>query len=289
MDKIEEQRELELESPAKINLSLDVLDKREDGYHNIVTIFQEIDIIDKIHIKAVEGDELDISCDYKLLPMDEDNIIYSVWDRMKDLCPSKPGLRVHIEKNIPIAAGLAGGSSNATAMIKGLNEIWNLDLNKEEMKSIGREIGADVPFFFEGGTCLGQGKGDELSKLPSLEGMKVLLVNKGIGVSTPYVYKRVVPMAGERVDIDGIARAISEKDYQSLYEKMENKLEAVTMSLDPDIKEIKDKMLAMGAQASLMCGSGPTVFGIFEDESQLGRAFFYFKDKYDLVFSSETR
>lgn len=282
-------KELILDSFAKINLALEIKGKRNDGYHDIHTIFQEINIRDGIYLRQEKGDQIEITCDYKLLPVQEDNIVFTVWDMMKELYHGEPGLRVHIEKNIPIAAGLAGGSSNAATMIKGLNELWNLNLELEEMMEIGSRIGADVPFFFLGGTALGVGKGDELSKLNSFAHNKILIVNTGYGISTKYVYENYKKNPDFYVDFDNIIRTINNEDYERLYPLLKNELESVTIALQPDIGEIKYEMNRLGAKTSLMCGSGPTVFGIFEDENKLENAFFYFKDKFDLVFSTETR
>lgn len=282
-------RELILDSYAKINLSLDVLEKRSDGYHNIETIFQEVSLRDGLYLKAQEGEEIELSCDNKLLSVDSSNIICKVWQAMKGLCKEDPGVRVHLEKNIPIAAGLAGGSSNAHAMIVGLNDLWNLNLSKEEMKKIGAKIGADVPFFFDGPTAFGVGRGDKLTKLNNFSNRKILLVNNGIGVSTKYVYEHIDSKKDFNVDTKGLVKAVDCGDDEALYGLLKNKMELVTLDLEPSIGQIKDEMMEMGARASLMCGSGPTVFGVFDDEQKLENAFFYFKDKYDLVFCCETR
>ncbi|MDO5718298.1 MAG: 4-(cytidine 5'-diphospho)-2-C-methyl-D-erythritol kinase [Tissierellia bacterium] len=282
-------KEIILDSYAKINLSLDVLDKRDDGYHDIITIFQEIDLRDGIYIKQKPGGELILTCDYKLLPIDEDNTLYRAWDLMKEYYEGDPGIRAHIEKNIPIAAGLAGGSSNAAAMIKGLNQLWELNLSEEKLVEIGSKIGADVPFFFMGGTALGVGKGDELSGLESFSGRNILIVNTGYGVSTKYVYKNYSHDPKSRIDFDNIVKTINNGDDEGFYPLISNKLEDVTIKIQPEISEIKENMKRLGARATLMCGSGPTVFGIYDDYNKLQNAFFYFKDKYDLVFSCETR
>ena len=282
-------KELILDSYAKINLALEILGKRDDGYHNIHTVFQEIDIRDGLYLRQELGGSLELSCDYKLLPLGKENIVYVVWELMKDMYDGDPGVRAHIEKNIPIAAGLAGGSSNAASMIKGLNELWDLNLETEELMAIGAKVGADVPFFFMRGTALGVGKGDDLSRISSFAGQKILIVNTGYGVSTKYVYEKYKEIPDYYVDFNNIIKTLNNKDYESLYPLLKNELESVTIALQPDVGEIKSDMMRLGARASLMCGSGPTVFGIFDNDSKLENAFFFFKDKFDLVFSTETR
>lgn len=280
--------ELIYDSFAKINLSLDVLDKREDGYHNIKTIFQEINLRDGIYVKKQAGGEIELTCDNKLVPVDEDNYIVKVWKLMKPLCKEDPGIRVHLEKKIPIAAGLAGGSSNAAAMIKALNELWNLNLSRQEMMDLGVKLGADIPFFFIGKTALGEGKGNILTEMKPFSGRHILLVNTGYGVSTSFVYKHLEERT-EEMGFDEIISAIDNGNDQDFYPILRNRLESVTIKINPDIGKIKEKMINYGARASLMCGSGPTVFGIFDDQEKLEKAFFYFKDKFDLVFACETR
>lgn len=166
--------ELILDSFAKVNLSLDVINKRQDNYHNIATIFQEIDLRDGIYIsndkKYLDGG-LNLTCDDKRIPTGENNLVFKAWNLMKDMT-DRQGVRIHIEKNIPLSAGLAGGSSNAAATVKGLNEIWNLNLSSDQMINVCRKLGADVSFFILGGTCLGEGIGDVLTPLKSLSGFK---------------------------------------------------------------------------------------------------------------------
>ncbi len=281
-------KELIMDSYAKVNLALNILDKRPDGYHNIQTIFQEIDLRDGLYIRQQEGG-FHFTCDYRLLPVGEGNTIYEAWRLMKDLYDGETGVRVHLEKNIPIAAGLAGGSSNAATMIRGLNELWSLGLTKSEMIEIGAQIGADVPFFFYGKTAFGSGKGDELMRLNDFSGRSLLAVNTGYGISTKYVYENLEDAPQIEVDFNALINGIMEGDDEAVYLHMANRLEGVTIRFNPDIGKIKENMSRLGARVSLMCGSGPTVFGFFDDQKKLENAFFYFKDKYNLVYATETR
>ncbi len=281
-------KELVMESPAKINLALEVIDKRADGYHNIETIFQEISLKDRIYIS--ESNSFELTCNNKLVPSERDNIIYTAWELLKlHKKDGNTGVRVHLEKNIPIAAGLAGGSSNAAAMLKGLNEFWNLGLSIIDLIEIGKKIGADVPYFIYGGTAYGTGRGDDLKALSSFVGRHLLLVNTGYGVSTKYIYENLNFDLTPKFNFQPLIQAINNGDDKSVYPLLANRLESVTIKLKPDIQQIKDDMMELGAEVSLMCGSGPTVFGIFDDEAALEKAFIFFKDKFDLVYVSETK
>ncbi|MDO5689577.1 MAG: 4-(cytidine 5'-diphospho)-2-C-methyl-D-erythritol kinase [Tissierellia bacterium] len=281
-------KEMIMDSYAKINLALNVLDKRADGYHNIETIFQQIDLRDGMYLRIQPGG-FQFSCDYRKLPTGEGNTIFTAWNLMKELYSGDPGVRVHLEKNIPIAAGLAGGSSNAATMIKALNELWELGLSVEEMCQIGIRIGADVPFFFYSNTAYGTGKGEELTPLKNFAGRKLLVVNTGYGVSTKSVYDNIDRAPTVDANFDALIQGIESENDELVYPHMVNRLEAVTTHFNPDISEIKMDMIRLGARSALMCGSGPTVFGIFDHVSKLENAFFYFKDKYNLVYVCETR
>lgn len=281
-------KEIIIDSFAKINLGLQVIDRREDGYHNIETIFQELTLRDGIYMRE-QGDHFDFSCDHKGLPIGEGNLIHAAWREMKKHYNGNPGLRIHLEKNIPIAAGLAGGSSNAAATIRGLDELWDLKMSREEMVQIGAKLGADVPFFFYGHTAYGKGRGDEIVPLPPFSDKMVLIVNTGYGISTKFVYEHLDLAKPCPIDFEAVMRGIREGEDEVVYRNLANKLEQVSLSIHPEIAEIKQDMLKMGAKVSMMCGSGPSVFGIFDNERKLENAFFYFKDKFELVFSSRTR
>lgn len=280
-------KEVKIKSPAKVNLALEVQGKRDDGYHNIETIFQEISLSDYIYLK--EAEDFSLSCSNKLVPIGEDNTITKAWELMKDYKKTGPkGLDVYLEKHIPIAAGLAGGSSNAAALIKGVNDLWDLKLTDGQMEDIGKKIGADVAYFIKAGTSYGRGRGDELTPLKPYKDRKLLLVNTGYGVSTSYIYENLHLDEHKPLDFKPLIQAVEEGRDKDIYSLLMNRLESVTMEIKPDIKDIKETMMDLGAKASLMCGSGPTVFGIFEDEVLREKAFIYFKDKFDLVYMSET-
>lgn len=263
--------EIVLDSYAKINLALDILYKRDDGYHELNTIMQQIDLKDRIIIRN-RNKGIHIQCDNKDVPLDEKNLVYKAWEKIKEKTGINRGIQITIEKKIPVAAGLAGGSSNGGAVLKGLNLLWDLKLSDEELMAIGKEIGADVPFTIMGGTAWAKGIGERLTRLNSFSGKMVLLANMGIPVSTEWVYKNMdLKSINKRVDIESLIRYMEEDDLLSLAKNMENVMEAVVIEKYPQIERIKEDMIKFGALGSLMSGSGPTVFGLFDDEEKLHR------------------
>lgn len=263
--------EIVLDSYAKINLALDILYKRDDGYHELNTIMQQIDLKDRIIIRN-RNKGIHIQCDNKDVPLDENNLVYKAWEKIKEKTGINRGIQITIEKKIPVAAGLAGGSSNGGAVLKGLNLLWDLKLSDEELMAIGKEIGADVPFTIMGGTAWAKGIGERLTRLNSFSGKMVLLANMGIPVSTEWVYKNMdLKSINKRVDIESLIRYMEEDDLLSLAKNMENVMEAVVIEKYPQIERIKEDMIKFGGLGSLMSGSGPTVFGLFDDEEKLHR------------------
>lgn len=282
-------KEIVMESYGKINLGLDVLYKREDNYHEINTIMQQISLSDTLIMREIkEGIELD--CNNKELPLDSTNLVYHAWKKIQEKTGINRGIQINIHKRIPIAAGLAGGSSNAAAVLKGLNELWNVGLSEKELREIGVEIGADVPYCIMGGTALAEGIGEKLTKLRPFRGKNLLLINPGIGVSTAEVYNSLRVGKQPRMDIKRIISSIEKDDIKSVAESITNIMEEVVIERNPIISEIKKDMLKYGALGSLMSGSGPTVFGLFDDLAQLELSEKILKEKYakGTVLSAKT-
>ncbi|KPU27551.1 4-diphosphocytidyl-2C-methyl-D-erythritol kinase [Caloranaerobacter sp. TR13] len=256
---------MEVEAHAKINLSLDVLRRREDGYHEVRMIMQQIDLKDIIQIEECSNDVI-IETNETMLPTDSTNLAYKAWDILSKRFNINRGIKIKIEKNIPIAAGLAGGSADAAAVLKGLNELWNLNLKEKDLMDIGLEIGADVPYCIMGGTALAEGIGEKLTKLKSFKNKLVLIAKPSIQVSTAYVYKNLkIRDVKEHPDIDNLIKNIELDNVNFVAKNMINVLEMVTISKYPIIQKIKDYMIKCNALGSLMSGSGPTVFGIFDN------------------------
>jgi len=262
-------REIVLKSHGKINLGLDVLYKRDDGYHEINTIMQQIDLSDTLIIKENNKEDIVIKTDNKDLPLDSSNLIYKAWAKIKEKTGIKKGIEVVVEKNIPIAAGLAGGSSNAATVLKGLNELWQLGLAEEDLQKIGLEIGADVPFCITGGTALAEGIGEKLTKLKSFKDINLLLVNPGMQILTAEVYASLRPNGKRKMNIEKVIEFIENNDLYALAKSIVNVMEEVVIKKNPIILEIKEDLLDCGALCSLMSGSGPTVFGLFDDLEKL--------------------
>lgn len=273
-------REIVLKSHGKINLGLDVLYKRDDGYHEINTIMQQIDLSDTLIIKENNKEDIVIKTDNKDLPLDSSNLIYKAWAKIKEKTGIKKGIEVVVEKNIPIAAGLAGGSSNAAAVLKGLNELWQLGLAEEDLQKIGLEIGADVPFCITGGTALAEGIGEKLTKLKSFKDINLLLVNPGMQILTAEVYASLRPNGKRKMNIEKVIEFIENNDLYALAKSIVNVMEEVVIKKNPIILEIKEDLLDCGALCSLMSGSGPTVFGLFDDLEKLNFCKGKLTDKY---------
>jgi len=277
-----------LESHGKINLSLDVLYKREDGYHELNTIMQEIELKDTIILREINKG-IEIQCNNKELPLDETNLVFKAWEKIVDKVGENRGIHITLDKQIPIAAGLGGGSSNAAAVLKGLNELWDLKLSQEELMDIGVEIGADVPFCIMGGTAHARGIGEKLTKLKPFSGKMLLLANPGIFVSTEKVYNNLDLNCGENINIEEIISFMEKGNLLKLGQNMANTMEKTVINKHPIIDEIKKEMLKHGALGSLMSGSGPTVFGLFDQEEKLHKCKEELEKKIPLVIATKTK
>ena len=279
-------RELTIESYGKINLALDVLYKRPDNYHEIKSVMQQISLKDKLIFTEI-NDGIVIESDNKELPLDSSNLIYKAWEKMKSISGINRGIKVKIEKNIPIAAGLAGGSSNGAATLKALNRLWDLNYTKEELMKIGLSLGADVPFCILGGTAKAEGIGEILTPIESFKDKYILLGNPGIGISSAYAYGKI-KLNSYRYDIDGLIKCMGNDDLSCVAKKMKNKMEDAIIKEHPIIQEIKKIMIENGALNAIMSGSGPTVFGLFHDLGKMNKAFDALLKRIDKVYKCTT-
>lgn len=254
-----------VQAPAKINFALDVLGKRPNGYHDVAMIMQTVALYDTITVNT-DCQEIKLSSNCAEIPLDESNIAYRAAQYIKNKYNIESGVHIHIEKRIPVAAGLAGGSTDAAAVLKLLNKAWELGLSTAELMEAGLTLGADVPFCIQGGTCLAEGLGEKLTIIDKTPDCYVLLVKPSFGVSTKEVYQGLkLDEISNRPNIPEMLQAIEKDDIKALCHSMGNVLETVTTNKHPFIIELKQKMIEYGAVGSLMSGSGPTVFGIFED------------------------
>jgi len=280
--------EIILDAYGKINLALDVLYKRNDGYHEIDSVMQQIDLKDTLILKKRDNG-ISIESNEKSIPLDERNLAYKAWRKLTDKAKINKGVDITIIKRIPVAAGLAGGSTDAAAVLKGLNILWGLNLSQEELMEIGREIGADVPFCIFGGTARAKGIGERLERIKGFSNKLILLVNIGMEVPTEYVYKSLgLNNKNMAVNVEELVKYIERDNLRKVAENMGNVLESVVIRDYPIIDEIKKEMVESGALGALMSGSGPTVFGIFDDESKLYSCKEKMEAKYKKVIVTKT-
>ena len=273
---------IRLKARAKINLGLDVLGKREDGYHEVRMVMQTIGIYDRLILTKIPEEEIRITSNLAFLPVNENNLIYKAIKLLKDEYHFPGGVSVDLNKFIPVAAGMAGGSTDAASTMFGVNRLFGLNLSMGKMMELGVRLGADVPYCVMRGTALAEGIGEKLTRITPVPHMWILIAKPQINVSTRLVYEQL-DMGGiqKHPDIDGIIRAIEAQDVVRIAQSMGNVLENVTVPLYPVIETIKQDMLSHGAINAMMSGSGPTVFGIFPDEHTTLACQAFLKEKGD--------
>ena len=258
---------IKLKALAKINLGLDVLGRRENGYHDVRMVMQSIYLYDNVTIEKTEETGIQISTNLYYLPLDENNIAYKAAKMLMDEFRISSGVKIVLDKHIPVAAGMAGGSSNAAAVLVGMNRLFGLGLSQQELMERGVKLGADVPYCVMRGTVLAEGIGEILTPLYPLPKCYVLIAKPAISVSTKVVYEKLDSKEIENhPNIDAILEGLKEQDLRKVVSSMGNVLEQVTVDDYPIIDEIKKVMMQAGALNAMMSGSGPTVFGIFEDK-----------------------
>ena len=266
-----------MKSYAKINLGLDVLDTLPNGYHSLKMIMQTISLHDTLYFEKRKKPSIILKANLPYLPTNEKNIVYQAIRLFKETMKIYDGIFCTITKHIPVAAGMAGGSGNAAAALKAMDLLYGTHLTTEQLCEMGVKLGADVPYCITGGTALAEGIGDVLTPLPSPPRAKVLIVKPSVSVSTGEVYKNLrLDESTVHPDIDSCISAIKEGSLKKLCDNLGNVLEDVTVGLHPVISEIKTKMKELGADGTLMSGSGPTVFGLFEDDTAAQTAFEYY-------------
>ena len=267
---------MQLKALAIINLGLDVLRKREDGYHEVRMIMQNVHIYDQILMEKQQEEGIRVKTNLYYLPANENNLVYKAARLLTDEFDLPGGLSIDLKKYIPVAAGMAGGSSDAAAVLFGMNRMYDLGLSLEELMERGVKIGADVPYCIMRGTALSEGIGEILTPLAPMPPCYILVAKPGISVSTKFVYENLkASELAYHPDIDGMMEALERQDLKALTDCMKegNVLETVTVSAYPMIQKLKDAMLHYGALVSLMSGSGPTVFGIFDSRQAAKKAY----------------
>lgn len=273
-------RELNLKALAKINLGLDVLKRREDGYHEVKMVMQTIHLYDKIQLCKQQTSDIKVETNLTYLPVNENNLVYKAAKLLKDEFCISNGLYIRLEKHIPVAAGMAGGSSDAAAVLYGMNRMFQLGLSMEELMERGVKIGADVPYCLMRGTALAEGIGEKLTVLKPVPKCPVLIAKPSISVSTKFVYENLkLDENTVHPDMDAVVQAIEAGDIRKMANHMGNVLESVTCTHYPVISQLKEIMIENGAMNAMMSGSGPTVFGLFESKSAARAAMWEIRNK----------
>ncbi|MGG4034792.1 4-(cytidine 5'-diphospho)-2-C-methyl-D-erythritol kinase [Paenibacillus cisolokensis] len=261
-------------APAKINLLLDVLHKRDDGFHEVEMVMTMVDLADRLEMEELQRDTIIISSQAGYIPLDEKNLAFQAAKLIKERYDVRKGVYIHLNKKIPVAAGLAGGSSDAAATLRGLNRLWGLHIPEDELCRLGAELGSDVPFCVTGGTALATGRGEKLQRIANPPQCWVVLAKPPINVSTADVYGKLRaseleyhPSAADMIS------AIENQSFNGVCEALSNVLETVTLKLYPEVRQLKESMKRLGADGVLMSGSGPTVFGLVSKEAKLARIY----------------
>ena len=272
-------KQIELKALAKINLGLDVLGRRENGYHDVRMVMQTIYLYDEVKLTKKKEPGIELTTNLGFLPTGDTNIAYKAAKLLIEEFGISEGVKIVLNKHIPVAAGLAGGSSDAAAVLFGMNRMFGLHLQQKDLMERGVKLGADVPYCIMRGTALAEGIGEKLTKLPPMPFCYVLIGKPGINVSTKFVYGNLdLKKIEYHPDIDGIRQAIEQKDLKGIASRMGNVLELVTCPAYPVIDDIKNLMIREGALNAMMSGSGPTVFGLFEDKDTAQKAYETLRD-----------
>lgn len=266
---------IHLKAYGKVNLGLDVIGKRPNGYHDVRMIMQTVQLFDRLTMEKIKEDRIQLTTNLSYVPCNEQNLVYKAIDLMKKEFCIKEGVQVYLEKHIPVSAGMAGGSTDCAAALYGMNRLFSLGLTRDQLMKLGVRLGADVPYCLLRGTALSEGIGEILTRLPAMPDCYFLIAKPSISVSTKFVYEHLnMDEITEHPDIDGMIEALGKKDLEGITSRLSNTLESVTIKHHPIIAQIKELMLETGAMNALMSGSGPTVFGIYKDLDSAKNALF---------------
>lgn len=271
---------IELKAYAKVNIGLDVVRRLDNGYHEVRMIMQTLSLHDTLLLEMCSQEGIFVTTDAEELTCPEENLVYKAAKMLFENHGLSGGIRIHLQKRIPIAAGMAGGSTDAAAVFRGMNQLYQLGLTVEELMEMGVKLGADIPYCIVGGTYLSEGIGEKLTPAPAMPECYVLVAKPSIGVSTKWVYENLhANELKDHPDIDGMLKAMSEDNLEELAGRMDNVLERVTVTKYPVIAKIEKLMLEQGALRAMMSGSGPTVFGVFKTEEAMNRAYDSMKEE----------
>ena len=287
---IGDEMEIIEKAPAKINLGLDVLYRRElDGYHELEMVMSSVDLSDRLTIEELPENQIVVETNKAFLPIDKRNNVYQAAVLLKERYGIKQGVKISIEKKIPVAAGLGGGSTDCAAALRGMNRLWNLNLSMDQLIEIGVEIGTDVPYCLHGTTSFIGGKGEIVRPLKPMPQCWVVLVKPRLSVSTRKIFQKVQdPNQLQHPDMERLSQAILDEDYEAMLQYMGNSLEDITIPKYPIVQQIKDRMIKYGADIALMSGSGPTVFALCRQHSRAQRIYNGLKGFCDEVYLVRT-
>ncbi len=264
---------MEIKAHAKINLSLDIVGKRSDGYHELDTLFYELSLHDLLIVEKQEKEGIFLNCSDETLSCSQDNLIYKAVKLLQEKYQIKKGVRIYLEKNIPMGAGLGGGSSDAAAALKAVNELFNLNIPRENLKEFGAKLGADVPFFIEGGMARAQGIGEQLTPLKKKKLWPMIVIKPEVSVPTVWAYKEADKVENPlHPDIKTLLKSLEEENYSQVCESLGNSFEKAVCSQYPQIEEVKKELLFYGADVSVMTGSGAAVFALFDNAERAEKA-----------------
>ena len=281
---------IEIDSYSKINLTLNILGKRPDGYHNIETIMQSINLADRIFIKE-EEEGIKIRCSHPLVPVDSQSLTYRTAEKILNRYRIIKGVKIEIEKKIPLASGMAGGSANSASILVGINKLFALNLSNKDLREIGEELGMDVPFCIQNGTALAYHKGEKVTPLsPINQPLWIIIINPGFEIPTKWAYNNLDLGLIKREKNYTIAmlNALKEGELEGIAKNLFNSFEGLVIKKYPEIGKIKDRLIEEGALGALMSGSGPTVFGIAQNKEQALKIYEKLKPEYKLIWVVQT-
>jgi len=281
---------VKIKAPAKINLTLDILGKLPNDYHELTTVYQAVDLYDELDLAENGAGDIKITSNSKQIPLDKNNIVYKAVELIRQRHSIKKGVDIHIEKNIPVAAGLAGGSTDGAATLKALNEMWELRLTDEMLREYAAELGMDVPFLMSGGTALGMRRGEKVRSLKNNLSLQIIIVTPEIAISTKEAYGSLdlAQVGQESEKTKRMIATLTDGNLTDVIDNLHNDFEKSIIPQHPVIGEIKGKMLELGAEGSLMSGSGPSVFGVWGNEEEAQGAAAELGKKYKQTFFVRT-
>ncbi len=283
-------KEIKIDSYSKINLTLNILAKRQDGYHDIETIMQSINLTDRICIKE-EKEGIKIKCSHPLVPVDDQSLTYKSAEIILNRCRIKKGVKIEIDKKIPLASGMAGGSANSASILVGINKLFTLNLSNKDLREIGEELGMDVPFCIQNGTALAYHKGEKVTPLPLINPpLWIIIINPGFEIPTKWAYNNLDfdQVKKEKNNTKAMLKALKEMKLHEISKNLFNSFEGLIIKKYPEIGKIKDKLIQEGALGALMSGSGPTVFGIAKNKEQALKVYKKLKLEYKSIWVVHT-